>query len=95
MIEGSHGAGDDSTTMQFRDAQQFDLRVWDANNAPVGQCGPEVVFAQSPTSRTLAAGESVTYVAHGKPSATGEYRAMAYLTSASHGAVAFATVSSP
>ena len=81
--------------MQFRDAQQFDLRVWDANNAPVWQCGAEVVFAQSLTTRTLAPGDSVTYVAHWKPSAPGDYHAMAYLTSSSHDGVAFASVSSP
>ena len=69
--------------------------VWDANNAPVWQCGAGIVFAQSPTSRTLAPGESITCVAHWKPSQGGKYHAMAYLTSSSHAGVAFASVSSP
>lgn len=69
--------------------------MWDRNDAPVWQWSAGQSFAQPLTTRTLAVGESITYEAHWKPSAPGEYHAMAYLTSATHAAVAFATVSAP
>ena len=84
-----------SATVQFNDAQQFDIRVWDANDTLVWRWGADKGFLESLGTRTLAPGESVTYVEHWKPSKAGEYHAMAYLTSSSHGAVAFATFSSP
>jgi hypothetical protein len=83
------------TTVNFNDAQQYDIRVWDANDSLVWRWGADKGFTQSLTSRTLAPGESVTYVEHWKPASAGSYHAMAYLTSSSHAAVAFANFSSP
>lgn len=96
MIEGRRGAGEDSSTsVEFRDAQQLDIRVWDRNNAQAWQWSAGQLFAQSLATRTLVAGDSVTDVAHCKPSAPAAYHAMGYFTSSSHGAVRFRTVSSP
>lgn len=81
--------------MKFNDGQQYDIRVWDANDALVWRWAADKGFAQVVTTRTLAPGESVTYVEHWKPASAGSYHAMAYLTSSSHGAVAFANFSSP
>lgn len=86
---------DSTMYVHFNDAQQFDIRVWDANDALVWRWGADQAFAQSELTRTLAPGESATYVAHWKPAAAGNYRAMAYLTSSSHGAVGFTDVSAP
>lgn len=86
---------DTTAYVRFNDAQQFDVRVWDANDSLVWRWGADQAFAQSLTTRTLAPGESMTFVAHWKPASAGQYHAMAYLTSASHGAVAFANVSAP
>lgn len=86
---------DSVATVRFNDAQQFDIRVWDANEALVWRWGADQAFAQTVTTRTLAPGESATYVAHWSPPKTGSYHAMAYLTSSTHGAVAFANVSAP
>ena len=86
---------DSSATVRFNDSQQFDIRVWDANEKLVWRWGADQAFAQLVTTRTLAPGESATYVAHWKPASAGSYHAMAYLTSSSHGAVAFANVTAP
>jgi hypothetical protein len=84
-----------NTEVKFNDAQLLDVRARDRNNAQVWQWSAGQVLAQSLTTRTLAAGEPVTCLAHRKPSAPGEYHAMAYLTSSAHAAVAFTTVSAP
>jgi len=81
--------------MKFNDGQQYDIRVWDANDALVWRWSADKLFTLALMSRTLAPGESVTYVEHWKPASAGSYHAMAYLTSSSHGAVAFANFSSP
>ncbi|HEX6597737.1 MAG TPA: BsuPI-related putative proteinase inhibitor [Gemmatimonadaceae bacterium] len=86
---------DSTATVKFNDSQQFDIRVWDANDALVWRWGADQAFAQLVTTRALAPGESATYVAHWKPASAGSYHAMAYLTSSSHGAVAFANVQAP
>jgi len=86
---------DSVATVRFNDAQQFDIRVWDANDSLVWRWGADQAFAQTVTTRTLAPGESATYVAHWSPSKAGSYHAMAYLTSSSHGAVAFANFAAP
>jgi hypothetical protein len=83
------------TVMKFNDAQQYDIRVWDANNALVWRWGPDKGFTQALVTRTLAPGESATYVEHWTPPASGSYRAMAYLTSSTHAAVGFANFSAP
>jgi hypothetical protein len=86
----------DSTAMvRFNDSQQFDIRVWDASEKLVWRWGADQAFTQVLTTRTLAPGESARYVAHWKPASSGSYHAMAYLTSSSHGAVAFANVTAP
>jgi hypothetical protein len=84
---------DSSATVRFNDSQQYDIRVWDANDQLVWRWGADKAFAQVVTTRSLAPGESVTYVEHWTPLSAGQYHAMAYLTSASHGAVGFATFS--
>lgn len=84
-----------SATVKFNDAQQYDIRVWDADESLVWRWGADKAFAQALTTRTLAAGESVTFVEYWKPASAGSYHAMAYLTSSSHGAVAFANFSAP
>jgi hypothetical protein len=86
---------DSTATVRFNDSQQYDIRVWDANDTLVWRWGADQAFAQMVTTRTLAPGESVTYVEHWKPASAGSYHAMAYLTSSSHGAVGFANVSVP
>lgn len=86
---------DSTATVKFNDAQQCDIRVWDANDALVWRWGADKAFAQTTGTRTLAPGESVTYVEHWKPASAGAYHAMVYLTSSSHGAVAFANLSAP
>jgi hypothetical protein len=79
-------------TLHFRNGQQFDIRIWNENGAAlVWRWGEGQAFTQSLESRTLAAGESASYVAHWTPSARGTYRALAYLTSSSHGAASYAT----
>lgn len=83
-------------TIQFPSAQQYDFRIWNENGgALVWRWAADKAFAQVVTSRALAAGESVTYVAHWAPVAKGSYRASAYLTSSSHGAASFATFTVP
>ena len=52
-------------------------------------------MAQMLTTRALAPGESESFTEHFAPPSAGSYRAMGYLTSASHAAVAFATVQWP
>jgi hypothetical protein len=88
-------AGSTSATVRFGDAQQYDIRVWDANDNLVWRWGADKAFVQVVGARTLAAGESLTYVEHWKPAAPGKYHAMAYLTSSSHAAVGFTDVSVP
>jgi hypothetical protein len=88
-------ARDSTAIVKFNDSEQFDIRVWDANDTLVWRWGADQAFAQVVTTRTLAPGESATYVAHWKPASSGSYHAMAYLTSSSHGAVAFASVQAP
>jgi len=84
-----------STDVRFNDGQQFDIRVWNGAGTQVWRWGAGQAFTQALVTRTLAAGESATYVAHWTPPAAGSYRAMAYLTSSTHGAVGFANVSAP
>jgi hypothetical protein len=86
---------DSTAYVHFNDAQQFDIRVWDANDALVWRWGADKGFTLALVSRTLAPGESVTYVEHWTPKTAGKYRAMAYLTSSTHGAVGFTNVSVP
>jgi hypothetical protein len=84
-----------SATLKFNDAQQYDIRVWNASNVLVWRWGADKAFTQALATRTLAPGESVSYVEHWKPTSAGSYHAMAYLTSSSHGAVAFANFQAP
>jgi hypothetical protein len=86
---------DSTATVRFNDSQQYDIRVWDANDQLAWRWGADKAFAQVVTTRTLAPGESMTFVEHWKPASAGSYHAMAYLTSSSHGAVAFANVQAP
>jgi len=88
-------ASDSTKTLRFNDSQQFDIRVWDANNTLAWRWSAGQAFAQIVTSRTLAPHESVKYVEHWTPPSAGSYHAMAYLTSSSHGAVAFANFTKP
>ena len=82
-------------TVRFNDGQQYDFRVWDSKGVQVWQWSAGKGFTLALTTRTLAAGESVSYVEHWPRPAAGSYRAMAYLTSASHGAAAFTTFTAP
>jgi hypothetical protein len=86
-----------STTAEvhFNDGQQFDIRVWNDAGKQVWRWGADKGFTQALVTRTLAPGESATYVEHWTPPAAGSYRAMTYLTSTSHAAVGFATFSKP
>jgi hypothetical protein len=52
-------------------------------------------FTLALTSRTLAAGQSVTYTEHWTPAASGVYTAQAFLTSSSHRAASFAAFGVP
>jgi hypothetical protein len=88
-------AGTTAADVKFNDGQQYDIRVWDANDTLVWRWGADKVFIAALTSRTIAAGESVTYVEHWTPPAAGKYRAMAYLTSSSHAAAGFTDVTVP
>jgi hypothetical protein len=81
--------------VRFNDGQQYDIRVWNASNVLVWRWGADKAFTQALATRTLAPGESVSYVEHWKPTSAGSYHAMAYLTSSSHGAVAFANFQAP
>ena len=82
-------------TIQFPSTQQYDFRVWDASGKLLWRWGGDKTFAATVTSRTLAAGESATYVEHWSKPAAGTYRALAYLTSSSHGAASYATFQVP
>lgn len=84
-----------SVDVHFNDAQQYDFRVWNEKNVQVWHWAADKGFAQMLTTRTLAPGESVSYVEHWPTPAAGTYHAMAYLTSSSHAAVAFTTLSAP
>lgn len=84
-----------STDVHFNDGQQFDIRVWNDNNVLVWRWGAYKAFPQMVGTRTLAAGESVTWVEHWTLPARGSYRAAAYLTSSSHGAMASTTLTVP
>ena len=88
---------DSTAYVNFNDAQQYDIRVWDENDTLVWRWGADKGFAQPVAvgALTLAPGESATYVAHWTPASAGNYHAMAYLTSSSHGAVAFTNFSTP
>jgi hypothetical protein len=86
-------------TISFQTSQQYDIRVWN-DAAPlagtlVWRWGADKAFADMLTSRTLQAGESVTWVEHWPKPAAGSYRALAYLTSSSHGAASYATFQVP
>ena len=82
-------------TIRFNDAQQYDFRVWNDKGVQLWHWAADKGFAQMLTSRTLAPGESVSWTEHFTPPAPGSYRAMAYLTSSSHFAVAFTSFSAP
>ena len=88
-------AGTTTAEVKFNDGQQFDIRVWDDRDTLVWRWGADQAFIAALTSRTLAPGETATYVAHWTPASAGEYRAMAYLTSSTHGAVGFTGVTVP
>jgi len=81
-----------TATVRFNDGQQYDFRVWNSQGVQVWHWGADKGFTQALVTRTLAPGESMSYTEHFTPPGAGSYRAMAYLTSASHSAVAFATV---
>lgn len=84
-----------SATMRFNDGQEYDIRVVNDRNVQVWRWGADKAFAQVVGTRTLGPGESVSWVEHWSPPAAGSYRAMAYLTSFSHAAVATTTFSAP
>jgi uncharacterized repeat protein (TIGR01451 family) len=87
--------GSTAAVVRFNDGQQYDFRVWNSSGAQVWHWGTDKGFTLALTTRTLAAGESVSYVEHWARPAAGAYHAMGYLTSASHAAAAFTTFSAP
>lgn len=84
-----------STTMQFNDGQQYDIRVWNDKDVLVWRWAADKAFPQVVGTRTLAPGESVSWVEHWARPAAGSYRALAYLTSSSHGASSYITFPVP
>lgn len=79
--------------LDFSSAQQYDFLVRsNATSAVVWQWSANMAFAQMLTSRTLAAGESVSFTEHWLPTSatSGLFTAQALLTSSSHRATAAA-----
>jgi hypothetical protein len=75
--------------LDFPSSQQYDFVVRsNTTGALAWQWSAGKAFATMLTSRTLAAGETVTFTEHWKPTAAGAYSAQAVLTSSSHRATA-------
>lgn len=82
--------------LHFTSSQRYDIRVWsDEGSTLVWRWGADKAFTQALGEVTLAAGESVTWTEHMPKPAAGRYRALAYLTSSSHGAASYATFTVP
>ena len=77
-------------TLQFSSGQQFDFQVFRADGTPVWTWSADKSFTQALGSRTLAAGETVTWSATWTPSVKGELNVVARLASSSHAARSFA-----
>lgn len=71
-------------TLQFNSGQQFDFRVRRIDGATVWVWSADKAFTGALTSRTLAAGETVTYTATWMPTVHGTFVADGLLTSTSH-----------
>jgi hypothetical protein len=74
--------------LEFSSGQQYDFIVRSSNGPVVWVWSADKQFLQSLGSRTLAAGESVTYSERFTVPATGGYNVQALLTSSSHRAAA-------
>ena len=74
------------TSIQFTSGQQFDINVHRADGASVWTWSADKAFTQALGSRTLAAGETVTYTATWAPTVKGELYAVGRLVSSSHAA---------
>jgi hypothetical protein len=81
-------------TLEFNSGQQFDFRVRRVDGTTVWMWSADKAFTGALTSRTLAAGETVTYTATWAPTAHGSFIAEGRLTSTSHpvGSVAALTI---
>lgn len=89
-------ANSEPATMRFASGQQYDIRVWsEEGDSLAWRWAADKAFAMALTQRMLAAGESVTWTEHMPKPAAGRYRALAYLTSSSHGASSYATFTVP
>lgn len=73
-------------TLQFTSGQQFDFQVFRADGVPVWTWSADKGFTMALTSRTLSAGETVTYSATWTPTVTGELNVVGRLVSSSHAA---------
>ena len=71
-------------TLQFSSGQQFDFQVFRADGMPVWTWSADKGFTLALTSRTLAAGETVTYSATWTPTVKGELNVVGRLVSSSH-----------
>jgi hypothetical protein len=82
--------------LDFNSGQEYDFLVRSAaSGALVWQWSRDMGFTLALTSRTLAAGETATYVEHWTPTAPGAYTAQALLTSSSHRATSHAGFTVP
>ena len=79
---GSSATG--PATVLFSSGQQFDVRVRKLDGSIVWVWSADKAFTAALTSRTLAAGETVTYTASWTPTTKGDLIAEGWLTSTSH-----------
>ena len=63
-----------SVDVHFNDGQQYDFRVWNDKGVLVWHWAADKGFTEALVTRTLAPGESVSYVEHWTPPAAGQYR---------------------
>ena len=75
-----------AATLQFSSGQQLDFQVFRADGAPVWTWSADKGFTQALDSRTLAAGETVTWSATWTPSMKGQLNVVGRLASSSHAA---------
>ena len=73
-------------TLQFTSGQQFDFQVFRVDGRPVWMWSADKSFSLALGSRTLAAGETVTFTATWTPTVKGELYAVGRLVSSSHAA---------
>ena len=75
-------AGDSTLELQFVSGQSHDFVVVDSTGAEIWRWGADRMFTQALQTRTLAAGQSLTYEERWTPgNATGQLTAIARLTS--------------